>query len=475
MVTATVISYFCAWCLCCCCCRSGQGIGRTGVSAFTPTSSLPSSAAAAAAASAPSTATVSSRLTHRSSPRRYSRQNAVDGVDETPGRKDGPVVGVVRAASRRTQLPLTETTAEVLAMACSLSYLSMEGKESRTPSFSAASSPMARSPYFDRSGLTPVAQVEDPTTESGATIFLWDGIGIGGADGYRSRNRRGSTIGKEDERGASAASSVLIVACRGSATPVNFSTNLKFELVPADRRRMTDLDVKGRDDGGTRQKQQQQQLLQPQPLLLHEGFQEASIGLWTVLRPELDRVMTTLLLPPQEDNNNDVPPDDVQLVFTGHSLGAATALLCAYQSTLTAAAERTEYDGGKNCRRTIPSPPPSVVTFGGPRLANPAMAEYMRKVMLFGGDVGGSRDSTTNAPRMLVCCCNLIHSYDPILQQNQPLWDALGFEAVGEELVCEPRQVTIYQTSQLRQDVLAWNLLDHCWYLGVFVGPRLPF
>lgn len=127
-----------------------------------------------------------------------------------------------------------------------------------------------------------------------------------------------------------------------------------------------------------------------------------------------------------------------------------------------------------------------IVTFGGPRLVNSGMARYIRRVLMMhhhmscvndesatGTTTTQTTPSYSSSSSSMTGCYNLIHSYDPIIQQNQPLWDALQFEVIGEERVCEPRQHTIYGTNQLRQDVLPWNFIDHCWYLGTFVGPRI--
>ena len=94
----------------------------------------------------------------------------------------------------------TESKLHQLAMASSLSYLSLEK--------------MASSPYYDTSNLEPLIQVTDPESESGATIFRV-------LDNNDSNNQSGIQN--------------LIVACRGSANPKNFGTNLKFNLVPATR------------------------------------------------------------------------------------------------------------------------------------------------------------------------------------------------------------------------------------------------
>jgi len=81
---------------------------------------------------------------------------------------------------------------------------------------------------------------------------------------------------------------VLVCAFRGSANLQNFATNLRLSLVPLD----------GHPSAR-----------------VHAGFQEAARGLWALLEPELERL--------------DAAGCKRRAVFTGHSLGGATAQLCA--------------------------------------------------------------------------------------------------------------------------------------------------
>ena len=136
------------------------------------------------------------------------------------------------------------------------------------------------------------------------------------------------------------------------------------------------------------------------------------------------------------------------LVFTGHSLGAATALLCA-----------VHYSAGRSDTKYFS---PKVITFGGPKLCNGALARYVRNECLLGSDI-----------------LHLVHDKDPVLANNQKLWNQLGFENVGVELQCEPKSPVVYANGgdQNKKRSLfgsfAWNIVDHCNYMGVFVGPRL--
>ena len=276
-----------------------------------------------------------------------------------------------------------------LVVASSLSYLSSAVDDSGDGSTLSSSSKMEVSPYLSKKNLKPLVQVVDPKTESGATVFK-----------YTSNGGDDTTI---------------VVACRGSATPINFLTNLRFKLVPF------------KDE-------------QPDSeFLVHEGFQDATEGLWELLGPELE------VLESRGDYN--------RVVFTGHSLGAANALLCA-----------TKYQSGRTKGDQSVIPLEGVVTFGGPRLVNTALAHHFDNGLL---------DSKSVVVR------NYIHDKDPILRQNGPLWDSLGFGIVGSEVQCEPYEPVAYHSEQEKQEKagaklpLAWNILDHCNYLGIFVGPRL--
>ena len=263
------------------------------------------------------------------------------------------------------------TTLQRYAHASSLSYLSMEK--------------MRNSEYLSLSRLEPLLQVIDPESESGATIFRDNG-------------------GKDNVKR-------LIVACRGSANPKNFGTNLKFNLVPATR------------------------LSQPTPSgsMVHEGFQDSSLGLWKELaQPLLSRI--------KEEE------DVAEIVFTGHSLGAANALL-------TSVHYRTSMSSASSLSR------PSIVTFGGPKLCNAILARFIRNDALEGSTI-----------------LHLVHDKDPVLANNQKLWKDLGFVDVGIELQCDPNSPEVHTSAEEKPksffSSFAWNILDHCNYMGVFVGPR---
>lgn len=125
------------------------------------------------------------------------------------------------------------------------------------------------SPYYDKCNLEPLTQVVDPISKSGATIFR--------------------VINNNNDN-----KQIIVIACRGTANLSNFGTNLQFKLVEA-----TQLSCD----------------YVPDDARVHEGFQTASLGLWKKLsQPLLGQVVKNAA---------------TSVVFTGHSLGGATALLCA--------------------------------------------------------------------------------------------------------------------------------------------------
>jgi len=75
---------------------------------------------------------------------------------------------------------------------------------------------------------------------------------------------------------------------------------------------------------------------------------------------------------------------------------------------------------------------------------------------------------------------HLVHSKDPVLANNQVLWEKLGFEDVGIELECDPNSPIVFDAEEKVPEKslfggFAWNIVDHCKYMGVFVGPRAFF
>ena len=226
-------------------------------------------------------------------------------------------------------------------------------------------------------------QVVEVNTESGATIF------------------------ECTEEG----DDTVIVACRGSATPRNFVTNLRFQLKPLSKTLIANSEEEGARG--------------------REGFQEAAEGLWERLEPNL--------------MGGTIGGRNRKIIFTGHSLGAGTSEMTA----LHAAAAST---GGTEISQ--------ITTFGGICIGDAAFVRHVNYGALANTDIK-----------------HIVHDYDPILFNNGPLWEKLGFERSGITLECDPHEARIL-TEERNDNTLGlrippFKILDHCKYLGVFVGPRL--
>lgn len=258
--------------------------------------------------------------------------------------------------------------------------------------------------------LRPIAQVVEPSTESGATVFLWGGRG-----------------GNGDGDGGGEAEDTVVVACRGSATPKNFATNLRFGLKPLAESVLSAGGTSGGD--GVRDGRGE--------VLAHEGFQEAAEGLWKMLEP-------TLLGDVMGGRKS-------RIVFTGHSLGGGTAELIALHAQASLSSG-TKMEGSNVVVD-------EVTTFGGPIIGNGAFAAFVDETAL--------RDATVR---------HIVHGADPILANNGPLWGRLGFRRSGSEVRCDPDEARVYAGGE-GYDVavrrVPWAIIDHCKYLGIFVGPRL--
>lgn len=136
-------------------------------------------------------------------------------------------------------------------------------------------------------------------------------------------------------------------------------------------------------------------------------------------------------------------------IFIVHQNNTATALLCSLHYINTSSQSRSSLKT------------PSIVTFGGPKLCNRPLAQHIRQ-------------TTLNQCEIL----HIVHDKDPVLANNNQLWNTLGYENVGIEMKCDPKIPTIYTEKvstdeEERSGSFAWNILDHCYYMGVFVGPRL--
>lgn len=155
--------------------------------------------------------------------------------------------------------------------------------------------------------------------------------------------------------------------------------------------------------------------------LVHEGFQDAGRQLWLLLEPLL--------------------PATGRVLVTGHSLGGGTA----HFLTLFATA------AGRDA---------SLVTVAGPRLGNAAFAECVAQS---GADV-----------------THLLHSDDEVIKSNAKLWDDLGFCHAGTVVRCDKDAPRLYDeagpvlTDSLDPSKVSLRgvLVDHCRYLGVYIGVR---
>ena len=106
-----------------------------------------------------------------------------------------------------------------------------------------------------------------------------------------------------------------------------------------------------------------------------------------------------------------------------------------------------------------------LVTFGGPLIGDAAFARYVNKKAL---------------PDTVIS--HLVHGADPILANNGPLWEQLGFERTGTEVLCDPYVSKLFGEQEGNGEAAGgdgiklppWNIIDHCKYLGVYVGPRWP-
>jgi pimeloyl-ACP methyl ester carboxylesterase len=145
---------------------------------------------------------------------------------------------------------------------------------------------------------------------------------------------------------------------------------------------------------------------------VHRGYQEASLRLYSRLKSFLERRRPA------------------RTIFVGHSYGGGTATMCGL---LHSADE--------------------VCTFAGPRLGDARFAAA------YNARLGGA---TTH----------LIHDLDPVIAQNQPLWDALGYVHTGRVVRCAA-DAPLLLPEERRGRGIPWNFGDHARYLGTFMGPRV--
>jgi hypothetical protein len=161
--------------------------------------------------------------------------------------------GQAQAQRAAVHMGVSVDKAIFLARACSLAFV--------------PPSAIPTNPYAD--SLQFVAQIEDPSTQTGATVFQFT-----------------PNYGAEPE---------TIVACRGSASIKNFQTNFNVGPDP-----LLTADAFGRTAYHPTAK-------------VHAGFQKATNELWPRLQPTL-------------------PKNSGKVVLTGHSLGGGIATLLALKA-----------------------------------------------------------------------------------------------------------------------------------------------
>ena len=147
---------------------------------------------------------------------------------------------------------------------------------------------------------------------------------------------------------------------------------------------------------------------------VHSGYQTASLQLYEKLMPALER------------------RGAARVVFTGHSYGGGTATLCALYHE-----------------------PDRLLTFSAPLVGDV--------------DFASKFDAALSGEERVV---HLVHDADPVLQQNRPLWDALGYVHTGRVVRCSPDSPLLYNDDDEPGSAIAWNFADHCRYLGTYLGPR---
>ena len=146
---------------------------------------------------------------------------------------------------------------------------------------------------------------------------------------------------------------------------------------------------------------------------VHTGYQDASLRLYEQLAPVLEQRPCS------------------SLVFLGHSYGGGTATMCARLHASTRQVDQ-------------------LVTFAGPRIGDAAFASSFDRLL----------------GRQTI---HLVHDQDPVLAQNQPLWDALGFVHTGALVRCSASEPRLLRDGEPRTG-LPLNFADHALYLGTRLG-----
>ena len=162
---------------------------------------------------------------------------------------------------------------------------------------------------------------------------------------------------------------------------------------------------------------------------VHAGYQEASKRLYELLQPVLERRTRS----------------ETRVYFTGHSYGGGTATLCALYHQ-----------------------PDELLTFSAPLLGDEAFADA------FDMTPAAKASAESKMARLGERTVHFQHAKDPLLQQNQLLWRALGYAHTGRVVGCLPHQARLLEeVAGSSTDGPAWNIFEHCHYLDTYMGPRL--
>ena len=361
-----------------------------------------------------------------------------------------------------------------MVYASSLSYLSSSSSKSTTTTDTNTNTnkkTMELSPYFISSQLIPLIQIVDPISQSGVTIFEDSSptdITTIPTETDTTTRTSSSSSSSSSSRTTCTTTRTIVVAFRGSATPINFSTNLKFRLVPIDDEllSMSSLSTTTATGSNYTSNNSDDDDNDDNDYKIHEGFQDASIGLWKLVQPKLLDIINnnTVVLSSSSSSSSSQKKEDttkIRLIFTGHSLGGATAQLCAiqyynYQQKLKQQQQQgiTSSNNVDTVQVQVLPPLSGIITFGGPRIVNNELANYWNKQLsLYNHDTAACTSSSNDNDNininnsMNIIIRNYIHLKDTIIKQNGPLWDQLGFGRIGEDIICEYNQPIVYNLS----------------------------
>ncbi|OEL18561.1 Phospholipase A(1) DAD1, chloroplastic [Dichanthelium oligosanthes] len=207
----------------------------------------------------------------------------------------------------------------------------------------------------------------------------------------------------------------VVIAYRGTVTPGEWIDNFKNNLT-----RLPTAAARSSEAG-----EEEEPMVKSGFWSLFTAPGEAHSSLQQQLRDEVQRII-------REYGGKGMPPHSITI--TGHSLGAALAVLSAYEIR-TAAAQQQRSDGDDDA-----APMVTAVSFGGPRVGN---AAFRRRLEESGGKVlriVNPNDIVTKVPGFPVEDDYCIHDADPVkLMASVPGWlvSKMGWAYcdVGRELL----------------------------------------